>query len=285
MRKIAITLTICLAAYFAVAQTILKGKVVNQFGSPIEYANIGIVNKSIGTITGANGTFNLCIKTVDDADNIRFSMIGFIPQCFELKNLLGKESTIVLQEQQIQLNEVVVKPRKDFQEKGNKGHSWLGKCCGWGGTEHGKGSELGTKVSLGNDPVRIQKLCVRILHHSFDSSLFRLHIRNIVDNKPDRELLSQNIYLPISKKSGWVTFDLRKYDLFLSGDIAVTLEWIKVIGINNNRLVRVNRSKEKTPEILISVSGKSGCLYKRWAHDDSWTVVNSCFPSFYFVVN
>lgn len=285
MKHIIITLTICLTTNLANSQNILKGRVVNQSGTPLEYASIGVLNKAIGTITEPNGTFILNVNKVDNGDSIRFSMIGYAPQCFKLNQLLGTENTIVLQEQQFHLKEIIVKPRANSQVKGNRNRSWLGKCCGWGGTDHGKGSELGTKISIGDNPVKIEKLCVRILHHSFDSSLFRLHIRNIVNNKPGSELLNQNIYLPISSKSGWITLDLRDYDIVLSGDVAVTLEWLKVMGVNQKRLVRINKSKEKTSEILINVSSKSGCLYRKWAHDDSWTTVNECVPSFYLVVN
>lgn len=284
MKRTSLILIISLFAFSAICQNTLKGRIVNQFGTPLEYASIGVLNKAIGTITEPNGTFILNLNKVDNGDSIRFSMIGYAPQCFGLSQLLGKENTIVLHEQQFSLNEVIVKPGNNFQIKGNKGHSWLGKCCGWGGTDHGKGSELGGKVSLGEELVRIDKLRIRVMQNSFDSSLFRLHIRNIVNNKPGKELLHQNIYLPISIKSGWVTFDLKDYSLVLNGDVAVTIEWVKVIGVNAKRLARVNKSKEKTPQILLNVSKKNGCLYRKWAHDDSWTAINECSPSIYLIV-
>ena len=60
----------------AIAQH-LSGKVLDKTtAKPIEYVNIGIPGKSIGTVCDANGNFNLRIDTNHLKDVLLFSCIG-----------------------------------------------------------------------------------------------------------------------------------------------------------------------------------------------------------------
>jgi hypothetical protein len=53
---------------------------------------------------------------------------------------------------------------------------------------------------------------------------------------PHKELLDQNIFIPVTKESGWIDIDLSNYNFVFSGDIALSLEWIKVVGIHQDSL-------------------------------------------------
>ena len=54
----------------------IKGVVINATNNqPIEFVNIGIVEKNIGTVTNLNGKFNLFVDSAYDNDTLMFSVI------------------------------------------------------------------------------------------------------------------------------------------------------------------------------------------------------------------
>lgn len=60
MKKQIVILLISFAfSTIASAQTIVKGRAVNQQGKRIEYVIIGLENDSMGTISDANGNFTI----------------------------------------------------------------------------------------------------------------------------------------------------------------------------------------------------------------------------------
>lgn len=264
-------------------QTII-GKVVDALnGEPLIYASIGIVNTNMGTITDEQGSFHLDVKNNPVNAIIRVSMIGYNPQTFEIGNLTDKEIEIRLESKITELSEIVVKPLGKPVKIGTTQIS-KGILCGWGGTDPGKGYEIGTKLELGENRVRIKSLHLHLHKQSFDSTLFRLHIRNIVDNMPSRELLNSEILIKVDKESGWVEIDLCNYNLEFEGDIALSLEWIKVMGLNNDKLMKMNGQKQYTANVLFSEKKNKGCIYTRWGSEAMWSRFEDKSPCFYLTI-
>jgi hypothetical protein len=265
---------------------IISGKIINVINEePIEYVNIGIVDIPIGTTTDEKGNFNLDIKGHSIDNKVRISMIGYNSQTFIIKDLLKKESIIALEEQYYEISEVVVRPNGRIRKVGTTNFSRGKGVCGWGGTQFGAGHEIGTKIDLGEKPVKLKSIHVRLFTQSFDSTLLRLHIRNILEDFPSNEILKENIYLTISKKSGWVEFDISDYNIVLNGEIALTLEWLNVFRTNENRMVRMNRkSPHKIAVVLFNIRTKQELLYSRWGSEAKWTINKSQSPSFYLTV-
>ena len=262
---------------------IITGKVVDSSnGEPLGYVSIGVINTSLGAITNEKGNFKIDVNGQSPKDIVRISMISFKPQTFTIEELSLKENTIKLIASPTQLAEVIVKPNGTSTEIGTNSYSWHGGFCGWGGTQFGKGNEIGTRIKLGTLAVRLKSLHIRLYKQSFDSSLFRLHIRTIANNLPLDELLNDNILIVVVKKSGWVDIDLSKYNLVFSGDIALTLEWVKVNGINTDRLITVNGFKGLN--VLFNVKKGEGCTYVKWGVEAKWKLENNESPSFYVTV-
>jgi hypothetical protein len=263
---------------------IIEGKVLDSLsGAPLEYASIGVINTSIGAITDEKGYFKIDVNGQSPKATLRISMISYKPQTFTIEELSVKENIINLIATPMQLAAVVIQSSGKIKKVGTTNYTRHG-VCGWGGTNIGKGSELGIKIKLGDRAVRLQSMHIRVHLQSFDSCLFRLHIRNIVDNLPLNELLNNEILIPIATKSGWVDIDLSKYNLVFNGDIALTLEWLKVIGVNKDRLIKMNGSKEFSANVLFSTKKKQGVFYSRWANEDKWTRLDDQSPSFYLTV-
>lgn len=262
----------------------ISGKVVDFSSSePLIYVSIGVLETIKGTITDEKGNFNLDITGQPNKSAVRFSMIGYKSQTFTIEELFKAKNIIKLKNEPIQLAPITIKPSGKIKEIGTTGYS-KGIVCGWGGTYFGKGQEIGLKIELGALPVRIKSLHFRLDKQSFDSSLFRLHIREIVENMPLKELLDQNIFIPVTKESGWIDIDLSKYNFVFSGDIALSLEWIKVVGIHQDRLVKVRESEQASPGVLFNAKKRKGRIYSRWGSEAKWVSSDSQSPSFYLTV-
>lgn len=88
------------------AQSTITGKVVDDFGQGIPGANVVIVGESIGTVTGADGTYSLSTQK-NPPFKLEFSMLGFESQQLEVKTKAQKVN-VTLKEEQTQLSEIVV---------------------------------------------------------------------------------------------------------------------------------------------------------------------------------
>jgi len=253
-------------------------------GEPVVYASIGVIETSVGTITDEKGIFRLEVKNLPGKSIVRFSMIGFKAQTISIEELAMKENIIRLENEIYNLPEVIVNPGGKLEKVGTTGFSFKNGFCGWGGNDFGKGWEIGTKINLGNIPKRLKSLHIRVNKQSFDTSLFRLHIRNIADNMPTNELLKTDILISITKETGWVAFDLSKYNLVFEGEIALSLEWIKVAGMDLNNLITSNGTKQLYPAVTFNVKQKEGLTFSKWGSEAKWVIHEKSSPSIYLTV-
>jgi len=263
---------------------LISGKVIDSSSAKqLEYVNLGVIDTPLGITTNEKGEFSFDIKGQSPKAIVRISMIGYKPQTFTIEELTNKENVIKLVNEPIQLGEVTIKPFLGKLKKvGTTSSTFHGGLCGWGGTQKGKGHDIGTKIELGTSPVLLRGLHVCLSRQSFESSLFRLHVRNIVDNLPSEELLTENIMIPITKSSGWVDIDLTKYNLVFKNDIALTLEWVNVTTTNKTKFIKING--EETYSVLFNMKQKQGRIYHRWGSESKWSWKDGSSPSFYLTV-
>jgi len=263
---------------------VISGKVMDASNAkPLEYASLGVIDTHLGIVTNEKGEFSIDVKGQSSKALVRVSMIGYKAQTFTIEDLANKENILKLETEPIQLGEVTVKPFSGKLKKaGTTGYTTHGGLCGWGGTQKGQGNEIGTKIELGTSPVLIRSLHVCLFRQSFESSLFRLHIRNIVNNLPSQELLTENILLPLTKSSGWIDIDLKKYNLVFNGDIALTLEWVNVTESTKSKLIKVNNKEAYC--VLFNQKQKQGGIYTRWGSESKWIWNDGSSPSFYLTV-
>jgi len=263
----------------------ITGKVINaKNGKPLEFVSIGVISKPIGTITNEKGHFKLNTKNISIKSSVRFSMIGYKAQTFKIKELKKFNNIIILEEETIQLSEVIVKPTGKLREVGITDSPFLAEVCGWGGTEFGQGHEIGSEIDLGVWPVKLIYLQILLHKQSFDSTLLRLHIRSIVDSLPDKELLSENIIFSVSQESGWIDVDLSQYNIVLNDKIALSLEWIKIYGVNEDRFVILNENKHSTPVVVFKIKRETGSMFTRWGSEATWQRTENKNPAFYLTV-
>jgi len=273
----------------SVGQTVF-GKVVDSAtGEALEYVNIGVIGEPRGTITDKSGDYQLEISGLTAEVSVRISMIGYAAQTITIKSLSDNNGmTVRLESAPVILSEVVVRPGKlpKPRKVGTTGCS-AGSVCGWGGTFHGKGNEIGTKIEIGETPVQVKSLHFRLYKQSYDTCFLRLHVRNIVNDLPGDELLSQHIIFPITTESGWVVIDLSEYHLELQGDVILSIEWVDYRGINERRFERVKSNGKKLPPyavLLFRIQKNKGSTYTRWGSEAKWGKSEDASPSFYLTV-
>jgi hypothetical protein len=274
--------SILLLFYIQSQSQIISGRIINaETNEPLEYVSIGVINTSIGIITDDKGFFKIDVKGLSDTLTVRISMISYKPQTFQIEQLVGKENIIKLIEAPTKLAVVIIKPSGKSRKVGITGtFGW--KSMGWGGSNWGKGQEKGAKIALGNSFVQLKSFHIHLRRQSFKSFQFRLHIRNIIDNLPSEELLSKNIIITTTKESGWIDFDLSPYNLVLTGDIAVSIEWLKVEGVFKDRAMKINDNLQT--EYILFNQIKKGTFFNKKGTEASWTRTENMSPCLYFDV-
>jgi len=103
---------ICLSQYFSLfAQKNISGILRDSLSKqPIEFANIGIIGKNIGTVTNEKGAFSFNIPDSLLNETIMISIIGYQPKSFSALNF-NQGSVIQLDRDVTLLAEVEIKPR------------------------------------------------------------------------------------------------------------------------------------------------------------------------------
>ena len=184
----------------------------------------------------------------------------------------------------IDIPEIVVKPGKLRKVGAIK--TARGRALAHGWILPPNSLEIGLKIDLGEMPALVKKMHVRVRDNSFDSCLFRLHVRNIVNELPADELLIENIFVPVTKRSGWVVIDLSKYNLVFQGEIFLSLELLETKGINKNKLVTLNYSDRKEQAPIFSFSGSTDQFdtYSKMSSGSRWRKTENATVNFYLTI-
>ena len=93
------------------------------------------------------------------------------------------------------------------------------------------GSEMGINVYL-KKKVLVQDINFKILECPFDTVEYRLNIYEVNDSLQTKNIMKEPVYLKFSKDeiTELISFDLRRYNLILKGNILITLELFRELG-------------------------------------------------------
>jgi hypothetical protein len=230
MRKIILLLLLISANSYS--QETYKGSIVDKNSKEtLSYVNIGVVGKSIGTVSNNKGSFQIELDEKYDNDTLKISSIGYKPLIFRVSNfktIILNNPSIQLEEEITDLQEVVVSSRK-LKEKilGNKTTS---KRISGGFSSNNLGNEIGVKIKIKKSPTYIEDFNVSIVKNEYDTIKFRLNFYDLKNGLPNKSLLKENIIIVSEIKEGKLTVDLRDYDIVVYEDFFVSLEWIENLG-------------------------------------------------------
>ncbi len=219
-------------------ESIIKGFILDSLDRPIEYVNIGIVNKPIGTVSNEKGEFSLNINKTLLLDTLRISSIGYKTRDFIINEFLNQNTKIKLKSYTENLDEVLINAKKlksytrgkDKIKTKNEVFFAIPSL-----KELNLGSEIGRKFSVGSKkPSLLEEFKFYIKKNNFEKVKFRINIYSIENNKPHKKLNNSNIIIEIENKyTGWTTVDLGKYQIKTKDDIIVTAEWIEASKTGN----------------------------------------------------
>lgn len=211
----------------------LSGNITDSINNPIEYANVGILNKPIGTVSNLDGTFLLNLSKENENDTLRVSSLGFKSQDILIADLIDKKSSLSIKLKKYVeiLDEVVISSKKLKTYTDGKTKTKTKQQVIFANpdlTNINLGSEIGRKFKLGDDdPSHLTKFKFYIKDNNFDSVKFRINIYTIEDNRPTKKINTQNIFTSANKDYiGWVVVDLSPYHIVVKEDIVVAVEWI-----------------------------------------------------------
>ncbi|MBN7803120.1 carboxypeptidase-like regulatory domain-containing protein [Algoriphagus aestuariicola] len=245
-----------------ISQIHLKGKVVDgKTNTAIPYANIGIINTRIGTISDGDGTFSLAIPGENTGDTLTFSALGY-----KLKSIpvsaLSESIDILLFQNETLLQEVTVRAKKD------KVKEWeLGNRYEKGGLNMSSGvdANAGASVALLIEnkypsyheelryPVFLESAKLKISDNTTGPFKIRVRLYEVdsLTGAPGVEFLDRSIILESDIKKGWIDFDISQYNIQVPGPFFLAFEWIMEES-ERNQLKEIYRNFEQQyPERVV----------------------------------
>jgi hypothetical protein len=213
-----------------------KGIVVDQETQlPVPYVNIGILYKNVGTVSSAEGSFEIHLDNKYDRDSLRFSSIGYEPLTYlvlDFRNRLMNERGVIIRliPKATLLQEVTVTPRPaKLTELGNKPKSKFTKA----GFFHNRlGHEIGTlfERSIPSQEY-LDSVQLNFVTCNYDSIFLRLNVYTI-DDKRVENILPQNVYINLTKRQALAKpiINLSSYDLLVGNKYLVSIEIVKDLG-------------------------------------------------------
>ncbi len=242
-RLITIIIIFLLNINLAIGQ-VISGVVINEKnGETIEYANIGIVGRNIGTVSDYQGKFTIDINSQFDNDTLLVSSIGYFPKEIKVSELRNENIKVALKEKVYEIKPVVVKP-KIYKQK-TLGVTTRFRRIIAGFKDNLLGYEMGIMMKV-KKSARIKSVNLNLSVCAYDSLFYRLNIYKVTGPLMFENILESPIYLNLAKDEvkETVRVNLEKYNLVMEGDFLVTIEHVKDLG--NGRLYFCAGLKERT---------------------------------------
>lgn len=99
---------LCMAMYVQAQSFTLQGRVVDESGSPVEFASVSCLKQGKMTMTSLKGEYSLQLHSADSVE-VRFSMVGYKTKIRVLRRPRGKQTLqVVLYNSDNELGEVTV---------------------------------------------------------------------------------------------------------------------------------------------------------------------------------
>lgn len=229
----------------------LRGRILCEKDSlPLAYVHVGVIGKSVGTITDEVGFFQLAVQDLQWQDTLRVSMLGYANFDWLVPQRMPSDTVdFYLSTTSYLLPEITFYPEGEKIQLGARRRSLTQQVWGAGGVASGE--ELGRLFRLDDGPVRLDTFRFHLRRNNSDSMLFRLNLYAVKDQWPDQPLLNKDIRFLVRKgdneaEDGWITVDLTAEDLVVEDDFIATIELLRNwVGYGYSPIfVSFNRGRE-----------------------------------------
>ena len=195
---------------------------------PLSYVSIGIMGKSIGTISDANGVFHISIDGKYTNDSISIFLLGYKSINYKCADFIAKNKVsdkYFLKEVAYNLSEVVVTPKNLVSETvGNVGGSVTQVSFKITDSLHNSGAEIGTYVKIKQKFIFIDSIGFGIAENDYDSVKFRVNIYKGDGNKALENITKKPIYVTAKKGAQDFNLDVRSLNITSSGDFIIAAQ-------------------------------------------------------------
>lgn len=197
---------------------------------PIEFVEVGILNKNIGTISDIDGRYNIDLNSANNTDTLRFSHPSFEP--IEILLSTYKENPdkdIRLNPKEDNIETIIVDHRKFKQQV--LGNVYQNKKYQGGFIGNIKGFECGVLLSIPKRAI-LQKLIINIADCAYDEIYFRVNIYKQIGKNKFENILSDPIYIKqsIVTNEKELNINLSSHYVHVDGNTLVTLQQIAYLG-------------------------------------------------------
>ena len=187
------------------AQTIVKGCIVNERSETIEYVSVGLEEDSIGTISDANGNFELEIPT-NRKNDLVFTHVSFQKAVVPYETYAnGQQLTVTMKDKVVELAEVVVGKKNKPQKIAGKAIS--GPMASFRGKGKADALEWGPVFRSKKDYV-ISDILLTIKGSSYQWCVLSFNIYEIQGSK-FVNILNKPIYYRLEKSNDKQRLDVQ----------------------------------------------------------------------------
>lgn len=243
----------------------IQGLIVDSINqTPVDYANIGIEGKNLGTVSNDSGEFELEMPDKYLNDSLTFSRIGYATKKIRVGELVLQEKPEMhLVPVSTEISEAkIVSAKLKRHTKGNKFRPRIMQFFyNFSSGSANLGYEVGSVINLPEKPAILKNFNFHIYNIGDDSVKLRLNIYDFNNGNIEDNLLEKNIWFVISKRDrGNYSVDLSDYQINVYGNILVTLE---NIATYTSDLQSPGKSNRWTIQFSASLSGSKGYRKKR----------------------
>lgn len=235
MNKFIYTIIVLLFTSFIFSQDyIISGIIKDSLKRPIQYVNVGLSNRPIGTVTNEKGEFILNLDEKSTLDSLKLSCLGYKGKSLAIKNIKnnGSQLEILLEYFTEKLEEVVISSKKlKIYTEGSDNTSTKVSCnfSDQKLVNGNLGTEIGRKFNLKTEnPSLMTNFKFYLNTNNFSKLKFRINFYTISQGLPDKKINRENIFATVNNKQiGWINIDLNEYDIKSQEDLIITVEWIE----------------------------------------------------------
>ncbi|WP_130736788.1 serine hydrolase [Flavobacterium sp. J27] len=210
----------------------LKGKIIDsKTNVPISYANIGILNTEIGTISNEDGSFFVQIPEENVTSSIIFSSLGYVSQTINGSSFSDKLNIVIRLNEDITELEAI---ELTYQKKKKKSETYgNGKSLLLSGQLHydrlKAGSAMALLIEKNNPDLEfISNASLYIAKNLSPKFKVRLRIMSVdgMTKRPGEDLIKEQILKVSDIKKGWLDFDVKELHKITDSSFFLVFEWI-----------------------------------------------------------
>ena len=243
---------------------------------PIEFANVGVVGKGIGTVSKKTGFFGFTYmdSDVELTDRLQISILGYEKFNMSLgrwHGLYGEERAQIYLNPSTTALEVVTITNEERKYE-NIGYENLDtRTIGYWKDKKGLGGEIATRIRIKRERSKLLSLNFKISENLSDSLRVRVNIYDYKNKYPDKNILAKPIYATIRRNFGVQTIDLKPYNVIVDEDVVVSLELVEIYG--------------KKIGLALYGSMDTGTSYLRLVSQDQWSRVDGVGMGFWMEIS